>query len=72
MSTLLMAFGIGIAFSVGVVVGGFLCSLATQRGRAELSKSVANHYNRVEDRLAVYVAHTERIAVALEAISKKP
>jgi uncharacterized membrane-anchored protein YhcB (DUF1043 family) len=71
MSVFLQSFGIGIAFAVGVVVGGFLCSLATQRGRQELSKSVADHYNRVEDRLAIYVAHTERIAVAMEALAKK-
>lgn len=72
MSDLLYAFGIGMAFAIGVVVGGFLCSLATRRGRNELSKSVTDHYNRVEDRLAHYVAHNERIAVALETISKRP
>lgn len=67
MTQLLYAFGIGISFSVGVFTGACLCSVATRKGREECKRDVLAHNKMVEDRLAKYVQHTERIALALES-----
>jgi hypothetical protein len=70
-SALLYAFGVGLAFAVGVSVGAYLCALAVRRGNKVVSDVVNTHNARVEDRLAKYVEHTERIALALEKAVQK-
>lgn len=72
MSSLIYSFGIGLSFAVGIFTGAFLCSLATRKGREGLNKSILEHNERVENRLAGYVEHSARIAIALESIARDP
>ena len=67
----LYAFGIGIAFSLGICVGAFLAQMATKAGRKELDEKFMSHTSIVEKRLASYVEHTSRIADTLDSINSK-
>lgn len=71
MNNIIYTFFLGVAFSMGAMTGLVLCALADRKARLEMKKEITDHGNRVEDRLAKYVIHTERIAVALEAAAKK-
>ncbi len=67
----LHAFAVGISFTVGVTVGAILCRLATREGLREMRQIAAENSQRIEERLAKYVTHTERIAVALETLTRE-
>ena len=63
---LIYACGLGIAFSVGVGVGAWLCRVALQQGLDASRKLTLETYKRTEDRLEGYVVQATRIADALE------
>lgn len=62
---MLYAFGIGIAFSVGIVAGAALCRLASKEGRKEELELWRKHRDEVEERLGKTVFQQSRIADAL-------
>ena len=69
MMQLLYSFGIGLAFTVGIFTGAFLCTAATRKGRESLANDMREHNERVENRLIGYVNNTARIAAALETLT---
>jgi uncharacterized membrane-anchored protein YhcB (DUF1043 family) len=70
MFEILHAFGAGIAFIAGLALGFWTMMTANRASRKELLDHCNAHQGRVEDRLQKYVEHTERIAVATEALLK--
>ena len=68
---MLYALGIGLAFSVGVGTGAFLCRIATKEGRDDTREEWIQHQKIVEDRLASYVLNTEIMAQQLKKIADK-
>jgi hypothetical protein len=66
MISILHAFAVGIAFSIGVVSGAILCGFATRKDRDAFKKVMAENQKRTEERLLAYVLNTGRIADALE------
>jgi len=67
----LHAFGIGIAFSVGVVTGATLCTLATRQGRKEAADEMRKHFAQVEERLTGSLACHQRMAHVMEALAAR-
>jgi cytochrome c biogenesis protein CcdA len=72
MSALFFAFGLGIAFALGAGIGVIAAGAAVRKITSKQAESTLELNHRIEDRLEKYTAHTERIAVALETISKRP
>jgi len=62
---MLYAFGIGISFSVGVMIGATLCRIATKEGRKDMMASVEAHNKMVEERLSKSIFQHTRIADSL-------
>lgn len=68
---ILHAFAVGVSFSVGVLAGAILCSLASKKDRLTFQKAMADGQKLTEERLLRYIVNTDRIATALElGISK--
>ena len=68
---MLYAFGIGISFSVGVIVGAALCRMATKEGRKDEMAAWQKHRDEVEERLGKTVFEQGRIADAIASIAEK-
>lgn len=62
----LYAFGVGIAFAIGIFTGAWMCRLSVRHALLDHDKKLEVHTIAVEDRLAKYVENTGRIADALE------
>lgn len=56
MIQILLSFGCGLAFAMGVTSWFFIRDLATAKGRAEIKEEMKEHAKRVEDRLAAQVS----------------
>jgi hypothetical protein len=67
MIALLYAFGIGLAVALGLWLGVYFAGKAIGKNSKRDDEWKA-HNNRVEQRLVKYVEHTERIALASEAL----
>lgn len=65
----LNAFGIGIAFSFGVISGATLAQLATNKGREDVRKDIEEHNKNVNDRLMLTAEKTGEIASYLKIIA---
>ena len=68
MMQIILSFGCGLAFAMGVTSWFFIRDLATAKGRAELKQEMHEHAKRVEDRLAVQVS---TMLVCLDEIKKR-
>lgn len=68
MVQILLAFGCGLAFAMGVTTWFFVRDLATAKGRAEIKEELLKHHKRVEERLAVQVA---TMVACLEEINRR-
>jgi hypothetical protein len=67
MMQILISFGCGLAFAMGVTSWFFIRDMATAKGREELKKEMHEHAKRVEDRLAVQIG---TMAACLDEIKR--
>lgn len=68
MMQILLSFGCGLAFAMGVTSWFFIRDMATVKGREELKREMREHAKRVEDRLAVQVS---TMVACLDEIKKR-
>lgn len=68
MTQILISFGCGLAFAMGVTSWFFIRDMATAKGREELQREIREHGKRVEDRLAVQVS---TMIACLDEIKKR-
>ena len=68
MMQILISFGCGIAFAMGVTSWFYIRDLATAKGREEMQREIREHGKRVEDRLAVQIG---AMAACLDEIQKR-
>lgn len=68
MTQILISFGCGLAFAMGVTCFFFIRDMATAKGREELQREIREHGKRVEDRLAVQVS---TMIACLDEIKKR-
>ena len=68
MTQILISFGCGIAFAMGVTSFFFIRDLATSKGREELKREMHEHARRVEDRLQIQVS---TMVACLDEIKKR-
>lgn len=68
MMQILLSFGCGLAFAMGVTSWFFIRDLATAKGREEIQREIREHRKRVEDRLAVQIG---TMAACLDEIKKR-
>ena len=68
MMQVLISFGCGMAFAMGVSAWFFIQQLATAKGREELQLEIREHGKRVEERLSVQI---RTMAACLEEIEKR-
>jgi hypothetical protein len=68
MTQILISFGCGLAFAMGVTTWFFVRDLATDKGRDEIQKEIREHGKRVEDRMAVQIG---AMAACLEEIKRR-
>jgi hypothetical protein len=68
MTQILISFGCGLAFAMGVTSWFFIRDLVTEKGRAEIKNEMREHAKRVEDRLAVQIG---TMAACLDEIKKR-
>ena len=66
----LHSFGAGIAFTIGVFCGATLMMWCARIYRQEEFAKHNEQQKRCEDRLAGYVANTDRIATVLERMER--
>ena len=64
MANMLYAFGLGIVFVVGVIIGSVLANLLAGKEIAKARQDLVNANNRVEERLDKYVRNTDVLAEA--------
>ena len=69
MTQILISFGCGLAFAMGVTVGFFALDMMTTKGRKAMQRQAHEHYARVEERLAVQVS---AMLACLEELKRRP
>lgn len=68
MIQILISFGCGLAFAMGVTSWFFIRDMATIKGREQIQNEIREHGKRVEERLAVQIG---TMAACLDEIKKR-
>jgi hypothetical protein len=56
MTQILLSFGCGLAFAMGVTSWFYIRDFATAKGREKLQREIFEHHKRVENRLSAQVS----------------
>ena len=70
MLNLLIAYGAGIAFALGVFSGAILCRISSNEGRKEFIEENKKETAEIKERLGLQVEHLAAIARAADALYK--